>query len=330
MLIHFQKTLLVIFRLGGIDMKILYVSDHTRDDVCGSNISIYKELKRRGIDVEFYLQDGGPRNHYVRGPRLLKKLKSGNFTDMWLANSWATYRGCTLSDINALGVFVVDFGFADPVSFFRYKGTRGNLLASNSLKVVRHVTKNYKKAVFFPASCDLTFHKNLEIDRTTDILIYGCGKHPNLIPREYRIHVVKRILQKFPTKIIKIFGIRWHDVPCLGNLSGDTFIEELNKSKISLDITQAGGQFAHRLFECGACGTPVIARDNEEVTHFFTDSKNILLYTSTNVLMEKIDLALRNPVMLSGIASKFHAICTKNHTIRNRLDMLLPRIKKEK
>jgi len=302
--------------------KILYVSDRYRDNVCGTELSMFNEMQRRGFDVHYYQKRGVKGKHFINGKRIIPILQEGNFTDLWIVHSWVAYHKLTLRRINDLGVHVVGFGLADPPSFAPHKLKQVNLYASNDLEVSEELHQQGFPSLFFPTGCNVKFHKKLSVRKTTDILVYGTGLHPNL-PSYYRVEIVKAILERFPDKKIKIYGKRWYDLECEPPIHGEELIEEINKAKISLDICSEGGQLARRIFECGACGTAVITGDNPEIHKLFTPGENILTYSTVEELLEKIDYLLKSRYKRKELAKKLYKVCTTQHDIRNRVDLLL-------
>jgi len=310
-------------RFSKEESKILYVSDRDGAASCSWKISMFNAMQHRGFNIHFMLKKGTKGTHYVDVKTLLPTLRKGNFTDLWLANAWIKYRRGTLRGINNLGIYVVGFGFCDPISFTKNTLRQINLHASNDLEVARALQRKGFPSLFFPAACDTNFHKNLNLEKTTDILIYGAGKHPNLHPREYRINVANKIYKKFKNKNIKLYGKKWNYLHCEGMISGEQFLEEINKAKVSIDITQKKGQLARRIFECGACGTAVITRDRPEIRKLFTPNKDILVYNSTEELLKKIEYILKNTESRETLSKNIYKTCITKHNISNRVEKLL-------
>jgi len=300
--------------------KILYVADCRA--ASGTPLSLFNEMKRRGFDIQFYNKEGSQGKHFISKNKIMPVLRSGKFTDLWLANPWVTYHSCTKRLFNNAGIYVVGFGFGDPANFYPNKARRANLYATNDFEISQRKYIDKTQVLFFPTACDLTLHKKLDVPKTTDILVYGVGKHPYL-RKISRLAAARSILDMFPNKVVKIYGHRWGSLPCGGVVIGDRLVEEINKAKVSIDITDPLGQFSRRIFECGACGTVCITQDNPEVRDLFTPGKDILVYKDQSELLAQISYVLENESVRKVLQKNAYETCTTKHDISNRVDTLL-------
>lgn len=305
-------------------MKILYLSDDYAKDVCGTKTSIFKEMKNRDYNIVYDTIHSAGKNT-IDGKKLIDKLKKEKFTDLWISHTWVIYKGCTLREINDLGVKVLGFGFSDPYAWKAAKLNQYNTYSTNCLSTY-HSVKKIVPCVYFPTACDLSFHKrHAASTKTTDILIFGVGKHSRFKPREYRIKIVQQLMKDFPGKKIKIFGRNWGPIKTLGHLGGVQFIDEINHAKISVDLQQEHAPLAHRMFESMACGTYTITCKRPEVDTILPGDL-IGKYVSYVDLKNKIQILLNTDSAREESAKLMYENTIKNHSMINRIDNLLKAI----
>ena len=302
-------------------MKILYLSDTYAQTVHGTKISIFNEMKKRGFSITFQEIHSAGRNK-INGKELLKTLHKEKYTDLWISHTWCTYIGCTLQDINKLGVKVLGFGFSDPYAFKGAKLKMYNVYSTNHLATYNKLNKKFPM-IYTPTACDTHFHKDLGLERPTDILIYGVGTHPRFKPNTYRLTMAKKLLQQFKKFNIKIFGRKWQSIPHKPPILGNVFLNEINKAKVSIDLQQDWAPLAHRMFECMACGTPVLTRNRPEVRAMLPTDNEILVYDDYKSLATQTSKLLKNSKFRTDIRKSMYENTRKNHNITNRIDQLL-------
>jgi hypothetical protein len=301
--------------------KILYLKDSYAQSVAGVKISLLNEMRKRGYTLDPQdVHSAGPNK--INGKKLLRDLKRGGYTHLWVAHTWVQYAGCTLADINKLGVKVLGFGFSDPYGWDKKRLSQYNYYATHSIKLSRIIKKI--PTVQFTTSCDLSFHKDLNLSRTTDVLFIGSGVHPRFKNRNYRVEVIKQIRKRFPNT--KVFGKNWPGVSSGLPISGNKFLEEINKAKVGIDIEEPDSPIAHRNFEFPACGTPIITRSRPETGLIFKN-KIMPVYRDLDGLISWIARMLFELNIKDGYYQKFktgmYDYVRKNHTIKNRVDVLL-------
>lgn len=301
--------------------KILYLSDAYAKDVMGTKISIFTELKARGVDITFgNVHSGG--NDQIDGPALLRQLKDGSYTDLWIAHTWVAYKGCTLKDINNLGVRVIGFGFSDPYVWREAKLNNYNMYVTNHLETKLRIDKKIP-AMYFPTACDLRFHQRLDLPKDIDILVFGQGIHERMKPTNYRLLIMQQVIKAFPKCNVAIYGKKWGRLPCAGFITGDTFKQVINRSKIALDIQQDHCPLAHRMFECMACGTPVITKDRPEIHALLHNGTDILTYNTGKDIVRLLRVYLSDGLKRTHISKLMLKNTTEKHSIINRIDSLL-------
>lgn len=306
-------------------MRILYLSDSYAQKVQGTKISIFQEIKRRGIQIKFENIHSAGRNK-IDGAWLLKTLRRGKYTALWISHTWSRYVGCTLADINSIGVQVLGFGFSDPYGWDRAKLKMYNVYSTNHLQTFNQL-KNKFPMVYMPTACDTSFHVDQGTPRTTDILIYGCGTHPRFKPNTYRLSMVRALTRKFKGANIHVFGRKWGNIQHKPPILGSTFLKEINQAKVSIDLQQAHAPLAHRMFECMACGTPVITRKRSEVRTLLPTDNEIMVYTDLKSLATQVQRLLSDKVYRNTLRKRMYENTRNSHNITNRVDTLLAGLK---
>jgi len=300
-------------------MKILYLSDQYAANVAGTKTSLFAEVKKRKFDIVWKNIHSAGINK-TDGQDLLKTLRNGNYTDLWISHTWTEFIGCNLNQINKLGVKVLGFGFSDPYEWDGSKLSQYNYYATNHLDTYIRVQKQLPTH-YFPTACNVAFHKQLNLEKTTDILVFGQGEHPRFSPPTYRLTMLNGITNTY--KNVKVFGRSWGAVTHSPEISGDTFLIEINKAKISLDLQQPHAPLAHRMFECMACGTLVITRDRPEVRRIFGIDTDVLYYTDLADLKIKIERLFCDVPLRDRLATVMYNKIREQHNISNRVDSLL-------
>lgn len=302
-------------------MKILYLSDTYAQKVRGTKISIFKEMKKRGVKITFEnIHSAG--NNKIDGTRLLKTLQTGGYTHLWVSHTWSSYVGCTLAEINRIGVQVLGFGFSDPYGWKGSKLKMYNIYSTNHLETFNKL-KNKFKVIYMPTACDVAFHTDLEIPRTTDILVYGCGIHPRFKPNTYRLSMMKALMRTFKGATIKVFGRRWKNIKHKPPIMGKAFLNEINRAKVSIDLQQDWAPLAHRMFECMACGTPVLTRKRGEVRKLLPTDNEIMVYTDFKSLAAQVQMLLDDETRRNALRKSMYDNTRRHHNIDNRIDVLL-------
>ncbi len=104
------------------------------------------------------------------------------------------------------------------------------------------------------------------------------------------------------------------------------FADVISRSQISLGLLRAEAQDRHtqRTFEIPACGGLQVAPRNDEILGLFEEGKEIILYSSTDELREKIDYYLAHETERKKIAQAGYRRCTTGkHTYVDRVHQML-------
>jgi hypothetical protein len=308
-------------------MKILYLSDNYAANVSGTKTSLFEEMQKRNFELVWKDVHSAGINR-TDGSNLLRTLQAGKFTDLWVSHTWTELVGCTLQNINEIGVQVLGFGFSDPYEWHPEKLKQYNYYATNHLDTY-NTLKKLMPTHYFPTACNVSFHKKLGLPKGLDILVFGQGEHPRFSPPSYRITMMKGLLDTYPNRI-KIFGRGWHGVPHAAEIEGTEFLSQINRAKISIDLQQPHAPLAHRMFECMACGTLMITRDRPEVRKILELTTEALYYTDLASLKLKIDNLLLNSDSRERLATVMYNKIRSLHDISNRATHLIEFLKETK
>lgn len=222
-------------------------------------------------------------------------------------------------------VKIIAFGWSDPNMFDKDHAHNCHAYFTNDLKTMQGLSCNSDKPhyYYYQTSCDKRYHKSLNLEKTTDILVYGTGQHKYITNRNQIVNKLRRLGFK-----IKVFGRGWdsHE-DTRGFIEGSHFITEINRARLVLDITNEKTAFAHRVFESSACGTPVITLDRPDVRKLFDSRHEIILYKDFKDMVDKLHIALNNPIDLALCGQNAQQRCYRYHDVSIRIQKLLKIIK---
>lgn len=291
-------------------MKILYFSDGYTWNVMGTKRSIYEEVQSRGHELIFL--DKG----LVR--QTLDFISEYNPDQIWLAHTGLYIPDKLRRKIN---IPIVGFGFSDPV-YRVVDYSRHDIYVTNYFETYKKVSKKMK-CIYNPTACDFKFHKRLNLRKTIDGVMMGAGIHSRFKNKKTRIEYVNK-LRKDTGRIIWAYGKGWpKHLRNGGYIEGQEFLVAINSTKLGLDIQEDISPLAHRMFEFGACGTPVITKHRPEVLMHLEKDKEVLTYNNYNDLLEQVNYYLSNPSELEQIGTKALERCVRDHNISNRVDHIL-------
>jgi len=289
-------------------MRILYFSDNYTFDNYGTKRSIFEEIKSRGIDIIWV-----DRGKILNIIDLIKKFDPDH---IWLAHSNLRIKPKVKKQIK---VPVVGFGFSDPYYFSPDRFASYDVYITNHDKTM----EKYKPVIpihYNKTACDFRYHKNLFLEKEIDISLIGCGIHPRFKNGSERIGIAKDIKKNLDFNL-QAYGKKWFKADYTHEqITGDEFLNVINRSKIGLDVQDDFSPLAHRMLEYAACGVPVITRDRSEVFKVFEKNKEILTYIDWSDLKEKLNYYLRNPIELNEIGLNAEKRCKKEHNISFRVD----------
>ena len=282
----------------------------------GTKRSTHEELLRLGHESIFIDR--------AKVPNVLELIAQHKPNQIWLSHS----NQLIAPNIKgAIKIPVVGFGFSDP---YYFKPTR---FSSYDVYMANHYDtfKKFKHMLpmhYNPTACDFKFHKIIDVKKDIDVSIIGRGLHGRFKNKSSRIDIFHRLLS-LKNINIKVYGQNWGDAhPNISpRIYGDDFLNTINKSKLGLDLQDKHSPLAHRMFEYGACGTPVITRRRPEVFMHLVEDKEILAYDDYKELSEKIEYYINHEDKLKEIGEAAYKRCKKNHDIRYRVRDILKFLK---
>jgi len=226
----------------------------------------------------------------------------------------------TREEFLKIKVPVFAFGLSDQNLFSKEHSYNCTHYFTNDLQTYRELSHRSDKPnyFYFPTSCDKRYHKNLDLEKTTDILVYGVGNH-KFVPN--RNEVVNKLREAHFN--VKVFGRGWDTHSDTRNfIEGQKLVEEINKAKIVLDLSNEITALPRRIFEASACGTLVVSFDREDTRQLFTKNIEIVLYSDFDDLIFELDFHLYHNMITRGMAKKAQARCYKDHDISVRIKIL--------
>jgi spore maturation protein CgeB len=184
-----------------------------------------------------------------------------------------------------------------------------------SIKDLKHVRHGFDPEVHRPVALNSELLKHYG----ADVSFVGCWS----TEKEARILCV---LQRFPEISVKVYGIGWNRAGDefkrrLGpNLKAGVFGDELSivycTSKINLGLLSASttdsslrDQTTARTFQIPATGSFMLHEDTDEVRQFFEDGKEVMLFSDNDELVEKVEIALKDPDLRDKICRQGYARC---------------------
>jgi glycosyltransferase involved in cell wall biosynthesis len=203
---------------------------------------------------------------------------------------------------------VIDFGLSDPTRFREKKFCD---FACTNDYTLSEKTGYY----WYPTSCDKRYHRNLNLDKSIDVLFYGINRHPSVCRGN-----VLRDLRDSHGIYVEFYGPDWG---LSTNLIGNDLIEKINKSKIVLDISTVDSSLPRRIFEASCCGTPVLTLNRPDTRLLFTEDQDILFYNHFEEIPEKLSQLLNKPDFIRDVGLNARNRCLKEHDISIRIDNLL-------
>ncbi len=220
-------------------------------------------------------------------------------------------------EFKKIKVPIISLGWSDPNLFNIIHYSQGNIYCTNDLKLTKF--PHEKPVYFYNTTCDKRYHIDLNLEKTTDILVYGCGNHKFITSRNEVVNNLRNLGFK-----IKIFGREWDKHPdTFEFIEGEGLAQEICKAHLLLDVTNTTTAWGHRCFESSARGTPVLTIDREDTKQMFKEWKEILLYKDFEDLVQKLAVALTHKNNLRRIGLNAQKRCYKDHDISVRIKELL-------
>lgn len=254
----------------------------------------------------------------------IKKFdKSIDIDQIWLMGSGTKLTKEEYNYYKKSHIPVIAFGLSDPNLYNEEHFENCDIYCTNSLQLYMEL-KNKKPSYWYPACCDKRYHKNFNLEKTTNVLFIGTGNHKFL---PFRNEIINDLRAKGIK--IKIFGKGWNKhEDSYKFIDGIRLIEEINKAKMLLDLNLKTTSLSHKIFEGSACGTPVVTPYRGDSGRLFDPFKEVISYKKFSELEVIIKYYLNNLEELKEIGIKAQKRCYKEHNIRHRIHWLVKFIRK--
>ena len=214
---------------------------------------------------------------------------------------------------------IISFGWSDPNLFNETHFNQGTVYCTNNLTLSKKLEGKGKPVYFYNTACDKRSHKDLNLKKETDVLVYGAGIHKWVTDRNEVVNNLRKIGFK-----IKVFGRGWDKHPdTFEFIEGNGLAREICEAHLLLDVTNKTTAWGHRCFESSARGTPVLTVDREDTRLMFDEGSEILLYKNFENMVGLLRIYLRNPEILRSIGKRAQIRCYKDHDISVRIKELL-------
>lgn len=314
-------------------MKILYYADNYTWNIYGTKRSTAEALEDLGHEVAY-----GDRTKIEQLPEEIARFDPDQ---IWLFHSDLRLPEGMKATISRP---VIGFGISDPYYFSTDRFESYDVYVTYNKDTFNEV-RSLIPTVYNRTACDFKFHRNLGLTKACDATIIGNGLHNRFTQKDMRIAYTQQLRIK-SGKTIYAFGPNW---PVHKNLlstfisrfkkpakqvhrdnfpfiDGDDFLKAINFGRLGLDVQDSFSPLAHRMFEYGACGVPVISRRRDEVFDCFEDGKEILLYDSLEEFLDIADWHMNHPDILAAIGRRAFERCKKEHDIHHRVPALVDSI----
>jgi hypothetical protein len=115
-------------------------------------------------------------------------------------------------------------------------------------------------------------------------------------------------------------------------LYGKSMLKEISKHAVSINIhARVAGEYAAnvRMFEVTGAGSLLVTDHKNNIRDFFEPGEEILTYANKDECVEKLSWAIDNPLKAAEIASMGQKRTLKDHTVENRVELLMEILEKE-
>ena len=306
------------------------------------NQYIYKTLLNMGHEV--FIFGHGYHNWYGRIIKKISQEKLVNYVDkktMQLIEKFKpdlffTIYGFNhspevINKIKSKGIPTLCWWLNDPFQFERSvaKAIHYDLYFTNSKKIIDSYKERGMQNVFhLPPAIFPDIHRKIHgLKNKYDICF--AGDHKSI-----RESILEALVEEFN---ITLFG-PWRKKIKEGSslskcIKGRKFFtpQEMvmifNQSKVVLNIHTWFGKYDHginpRVFEANGCGVFQVCDWKEEISDFYIDGKEIIIYRNIEELKEKLRYYSKNDAARQKIAENGYIRTHNEHTYGNRLNELM-------
>ena len=291
-------------------MKILYLTDNYTYSNYGIKRSLFEAIQDIGWEIIWI--------DINQLSEILSLIEAHNPNQIWCAHSNLRLNPEVKAQIK---IPIIGFGFSDPYYFSPERFDSYTAYVTNHYDTYQKF-QNTIPMHYMPTSCDLKFHKKLDVEKDLGITFIGLGNHPRFKKIDERIELIDKIRDEGIK--VSTFGHGWpehqdnHEY-----VTGDKFREIINRSILGLDIQEVFSPLSHRMFEYPACGVPIITRDRSELFKYFTRDEEIFTYFTNEDLISKLVILAKDSKRLCEVGANAYQKCRDKHTITIRIISLL-------
>lgn len=292
-------------------MKILYFTDDYTWNIYGTKRSTAEALQDTGHTV--FIVD---KVEIGSLPALAAQEKPDQ---IWLFHSDLRLPERMKEEISQP---IIGFGISDPYYFSTDRFASYDVYVTYNKATCEQVC-SLIPTVYNRTACDFKFHKPLNIPKTCDATIIGAAIHERFANKKKRIDCVEG-LRRDTGRTIHAYGKHWpQHADNFSHIDGEDLLLAINSGHLGLDIQDHFSPLAHRMFECAACGVPIITRRRDEVFECFEEGREILAYTDYEELRDVFVWHLDHPGKLESIGRRAMERCLDEHDIRHRIPGLV-------
>jgi len=268
--------------------------------------SHYEYLQKLGYDVDLSVKKENPKIDYDKYDLIM------------LHGSGAYFHN---EEYNQVKCPIIGFGWSDPSMFNNIHYHQSTVYCSNDLEKTKILHDPI--AYYYQTACDKRYHVNLNLNKETDILVYGAGDHRFVTNRNTIVNKLRK--EGFR---IKVFGRGWDKhTDTYGFIEGHKLSVEVCKAHLLLDLVSKTSSWAHRVLESSARATPAFSIDRKDTRLMFKDNKEIILFSDFQMLIDKLAYYLNHKDKLKKIGINAQKRCLKSHDISIRIKELQKIIK---
>jgi len=273
--------------------------------------SNYEFLQKEGYQVDIYSKKED------------SNVMFKNYDLVMLHGSGALLTDEQHNECKSNNIPIFSFGWSDPNLFHEKHYGQGDVYLTNDLSLSKKLKeRNDKPVYFYNTACDKRHHKDLNLNKETDILVYGAGIHKWVTDRNEVVDNLRKDGFK-----IKVFGRSWNKhKDTFEFIDGIGLAKEICQAHLLLDVTNGETAWGHRVFESSARGTPVITFNRADTRSMFADSE-IIYYNNYNDILRMLNFYLRTPEVMASLLRKkgldAQKRCYKDHDISVRIKQLV-------
>jgi hypothetical protein len=279
-------------------MKILIIQEngrHSENKIFRECFNLQRALLRKNVDTIVW--GLGHDNFNTPFQQIIKDIDVILLLENYESNGWLP----DLTNVNKLKIF---WSIDSHMVLMNHMTT----VIKNKIDIVLNAIESHQnyfktsKTFYFPNAYPSDLISPID-GINKDVFLGFCG---SLLNRS-------EILTKLESK----FGLK-KDIWKLGN----EMVKTINGYKIHFNKTLSN-DINYRIFETMGCKTLMISNNTENLSKFFTDMENIVIYNNEDELFEKLNILSTDNDLIKKITNSGYELVKNNHTYDNRVDVLL-------